>query len=111
MTTADPGQVGERRFEDLCSLGVVAATERRRTRAQSGCYFAWRQAAGLGSAIRRCGTTARPGFGKRSVKIGKGETGAQAASATKAVFEQHGLPRAAHYYGGLPRIEITWGNG
>jgi hypothetical protein len=47
-TAADPGEVGERRLKDLCSLSVVAAAKRRHTRTQSGCHFAGRQAAVAG---------------------------------------------------------------
>jgi len=81
VTAADPRQVGECRFEDLRSLGIVAVAERRYTCAQSGCHLARRQAAVTGQALQpvdaglQTVVVAGRGLGKSDVDIGKAETG------------------------------------
>src|SRR5437773_2730885 len=58
MAAADPWQIVERCLEQTCRLGVVAAAERRRTRAERGCYFARRQPAVTGEALQADDATA-----------------------------------------------------
>ena len=70
----------------MCSLGIVAAAESCRTRAQSGCHFARRQAAITGQALqsgdagKQTVVVAGPGLGKSREEIGKDETGVQEIS-------------------------------
>ena len=86
VTTPDPGQIDQRRFEDFCGLGVVTAAKRRHTRAQSRCHFAWRQVAVAGQALqsgdagKQTVVVAGPGLGKSREEIGKDETGVQEIS-------------------------------
>jgi hypothetical protein len=83
VATADPRQVVECCLQQTDRLRVVAATECRRTRAESGRYFARRQAAVAGEALQFANAApdaiviADRGFRQRSMDIGKGEAGAR----------------------------------
>src|SRR6516225_11802391 len=81
VTAADPGEIDERHFKQMCGVRIVATAERRRGRARSGCYFAGRQAPVTGEAAQsgdahlQTVEVSGSGFGEGGVKIGKGEAG------------------------------------